>query len=143
MKELAVLFIALCSGACLHAAPRTHYVRRDPVGCYRATLALTYPATGGREQGDTSWANVQLMSDGKAARPLRPARDDLKSSWQSEGDTLRVIFFDGLAGWKLLLTAELAGWSGTAEYLPEAIVVGREPYRHAIALQARACPVPV
>lgn len=124
----------------MHATARMRDVRRDPIGCYRATPALTYSATGAPEQGDTSWAIVRLMSDGKAARPLRPARDDLRSSWQSEGDTLRAVFFDGLAGWKLVLTADPAGWSGTAEYLSDALAVGREPYRHAITLRARACP---
>lgn len=139
-NERTLLLTALCSWACAHSTRRTDDVRRDPTGCYRAEPALTYSATGAPEQGDTSWAYVRLMSDGKAARPLRPARDDLRSSWQADGDTLRVLCFDGLAGWKLLLTADLAGWSGTAEYLSDAIAIGEEPYRHAITLRACACP---
>jgi hypothetical protein len=108
-------------------------------GCYTASPALTYSATGEPEHGDTSWAYVRLSADGKARRPLLSTDHDRGSSWTIDGDSLTATFADGLAGWRLRLVLVPQGWSGVATYLSDAYGVGQPPYQQSITLTRRSC----
>lgn len=142
MNRRSLVWLILLGAGCAHHVAPSVANRREPIGCYVAAPALTYSATGAPERGDTSWALVRFDADGRATRPLRRLADDLRSSWRVEGDTLHATFTDGLAGWSLRLTADAAGWSGTALYLTDAIAVGVEPLRQQIVLSAHACSGP-
>ena len=113
----------------------------EVVGCYLAEPALTYSAAGNLERGDSSWSRAELLADGTARRPLLKARYDRGSTWRIEGDTLHVIFVDGLVGWRLQLTPSLNGWTGRATYITDVVVVGGgwSPPQHPITLTRRSC----
>ena len=123
---------ALASGS----RPR---VGGEPAGCYRATPALTYSATGAPERDDSAWAIVRLFPDGKARRPLLTPWEDGRSAWTFKNDTLHLRLFDGLVGWTTTLTTTATGWRGTAEYLTDVIVAGRPPFRRSIVLERQPC----
>ncbi len=112
--------------------------RASPVGCYTATPALTYSAAGVLEQGDSAWTVVQLLANGKARRPLLQQSRDSRSSWSMQRDTLTLLVFDGLVGWRSSLTRNATGWRGTSEYLTD--VIGGPAIRHPITLELRRCP---
>jgi hypothetical protein len=129
-----ILAFAVCgiSQACAQDIP-------EIVGCYLAEPPLTYSAAGNLERGDSSWSRVRLLADGTARRPLLKERYDRSSTWRIEGDTLHVIFVDGLVGWRLELTPAPIGWTGRATYITDAPVVGELPPQHQITLTRRAC----
>lgn len=113
---------------------------RDTEGCYFATPALTYSASGNPERGDSSWAVLHLRASGVAIRPLLRKGNDARSTWRWVGDTLELIVSDGLAGWRLALTPTADGWVGTGSYLTDVLVVG--PYerpRVRFTLERRSC----
>ena len=124
------------------AMPPIKSVGGDPVGCYRATPALTYSATGRPEHGDTAWAIVRLFLDGTASRPLLSRAVDNRGKWTLRNDTLTVLVFDGLVGWRMALTTTERGWRGRARYLTDAIVVGQPSFLRAIELERRPCVPP-
>ena len=113
-----------------------------PVGCYVASPALTYSATGVPERGDSTWAAVRLDSGGRARRPLRPVLGDNRSRWRFESDTLHLLVSDGLAGWRLSMIATRDGWTGIGEYLSDAAGVGWVPPRIHFTLQRIRCAGP-
>ena len=116
---------------------------QDTVGCYFATPALTYSATGGAERGDTAWAVVRLLTGGSAYRPLLLNRGrDRASRWLMAGDTLVLTVFDGLVGWQARMTRTETGWQGSAKYLTDARTTPPYEYRHDLILTRRQCHAP-
>jgi CubicO group peptidase (beta-lactamase class C family) len=109
----------------------------NPVGCYRATPALTYSAYGSPESGDSSWAYVSLTADGKARRPMLQPSRDAASKWSQRRDTLLVRVHDMLVGWDLTLSATESGWRGRGRYLTD--VIGGDPIVREFALKRMAC----
>ena len=111
--------------------------RMEPVGCYRTTPALTYSAWGQPERGDTSWAVLRLLADGRASRPLLRYSHDRNSRWGWRADTLIVVVHDGLVGWSALLVRTDSAWAGKARYLTD--VIGGEPLIRPLRIERRSC----
>src|SRR5688572_7166673 len=92
MQSLSVPILVLAT-ACARLPHGSPEVGNTPLGCYRATPALTYSASGAHERGDSAWAVLELVADGKIRRPSlqrQPAIDDLLH-WKLTNDTLRLI----------------------------------------------------
>lgn len=129
----SALLVSSCSIASVAQSPA-------PEGCYVATPALTYSATGNPERGDSSWAVLHLRESGVARRPLLQPRIDARSAWRIAGDTLELIVSDGLAGWRLALLPSAEGWVGIGRYLTDVRVDGPyEPRSVRFSLQRRPC----
>lgn len=121
--------------------------RNAPVqGCWRTDRPLG--PTGGEEPvpRDSLFRTVVLQDSGHIAFPLVPARQQSmwvrRSYWYSRGgDSLTVRHFTGLQGWNALLVRAPSGDSmhGTATYLSDAIVVGREPDRVTVSFTRIDC----
>lgn len=139
MRSEVVLTIISLSFAIAAREEVAQLLTAKAVGCYVASPAMTYSATGEREQGDSAWAVVRLDSGGVASRPRLAARNDNRSKWTLRHDTLEVLLFDGLVGWRSTLIATTAGWAGTAQYLTDAIDLSRPPYRWPETLTRRKC----
>ena len=113
----------------------------SPDRCLRARPALTYSAApGAPERGDSTWAIVGLLSDGRVTRPLLPPRHSRRSQWRMAGDTLRLRVSDGLVGWDVAAVPDSSGYSGVATYLTDVIVRGALPYRIPVFLHNTVCP---
>ena len=108
-------------------------------GCYVATPALTISSSGTPERGDPSFALLQLMRGGRAMRPLLARDRTPRGTWRLIGDTLQIVVAAGFTGWSLLVRRDHGGWVGDAQYRSDALVVGAQPYRHAIVLRPHAC----
>lgn len=116
-----------------------------PTGCYRFDRPLGFSATGDRERGDSSWYRLQLLPEGKVARPaLAEAfwRDRFaqRSAWHTSGDTLFIRVSTGLVGWDLTLLAEARDYVGTARYLTDAVVLGAAPLDVRVRATRDVCP---
>ena len=145
MSNTANVAIALCVSIAIsaHGQDTLRTQRRNPVGCYRATPFLTYSANGEPDGRDTSWAFVRLSADGSALRPLVGRVRDSRSNWTSHKDTLFILLFDGLVGWRLTLLPRGNGWRGNGRYLSDAIVTDMPPIVHEFVLERGRCPMAI
>jgi hypothetical protein len=112
-----------------------------PDRCLRARPALTYSAApGAPEAGDSSWAIVALLADGRANRPFLSPRHSSRSTWRIAGDTLRLRVFDGLVGWDVAAVPDSLAYRGIATYLTDVNAVGWAPPRIPVRLEPTVCP---
>ena len=140
---MRILPNVLCVTCLLVASPLLAQGSRrataNPVGCYRASPALTYSAYGQPESGDSSWAYVSLTADKKARRPMLQPSRDAGSEWSQSRDTLKLRLHDMLVGWDLTLTATESGWRGRGRYLTDVIVAGEKSFLRDFALTRMSC----
>lgn len=125
------------------AALRPSFRQEAPLpGCYRVTPALGYVANGRPERADSAWGILQLLANGKVARPLLQQWSVFKqqtSTWQFKSDTLKAGLGDGHSGWSMVLTKDGPIWRGVATYSTD-VEDGSEPFRQPVAVEARKCP---
>ena len=143
MPLLAIVMMLLCASSSATAQSRG----RVPVvtGCWQASRPLGPIGGALSVPRNAPWTTIVLRASGRMVLPLLTGREramcEARSQWEASGDSVEVLVFTGLQGWRAQLSAcELpATMKGSAIYLADAIAANAAPLTVAVTLARRAC----
>jgi hypothetical protein len=138
---------AYAAGLLLACSARPGPLPEAHVGCYRLDRPIGYSATGAPETADSAWYVVQLLPAGRVALPHLPrdVRDRFarRSSWFLAAHVLHLQVFNGVVGWRLVLSPRAGRFHGEGEYISDARTAVTEPSTAVFVATPESCaPAP-
>ncbi len=132
-----------------YVAPPAYYAQLttspSPQGCYRESRPLGPTGGAVAPDRDAPFAAIMLRARGRVVFPEVAEGErgmwESRSEWSARGDTLTVLIFTGLQGWRARFTPNGDGWRGGAVYLSDAVNPNdRSTFGVSVSLARTACP---